>query len=112
MITTSLRDISKVELIVEVLKESVHSGTGSGIASDSFSIMRQFLDRLEDSKESKSVDDLQVQIPDYRIEDAKKLGEYQKEKIIEEHVKLLEGVKPWNDDYSGIILSNTWRAMS
>ena len=27
-ITTSLRDISKVELTVEVLKESVHSGTG------------------------------------------------------------------------------------
>ena len=110
-IITSLRDISKVELIVEVLKESVHSGTGSGIASDSFSIMRQFLDRLEDSKESKIVDDLQVQIPDYRIEDAKKLGEYQKEKIVEEHVKLLEGVKPWNDDYTEIILSNTWRAM-
>ena len=58
MITTSLRDISKVELIVEVLKESVHSGTGSGIASDLFSIMRQLLDRLEDSKASKVVDDL------------------------------------------------------
>ena len=66
MITTSLRDISKEELIVEVLKESVHSGTGSGIALDPFSIMRQFLYRLEDSKESKIVDDLQVQIPDYR----------------------------------------------
>ena len=94
MITTSLRDISKVELIVEVLKESVHSGTGSGIAPDSFTIMRQLLDKLEDSKESKVVDDLLVQIPDYRIEDAKKLAEYQKEKIVEEHVKLLEGVKP------------------
>ena len=79
-IITSLRDISKVELIVEVLKESVHSGTGSGIASDSFSIMRQFLDRLEDSKESKSVDDLQVQIPDYRIEDAKKFRRISKRK--------------------------------
>ena len=52
---TSLWDISKVELIVEVLKEIVHSGTGSSIASDSFSIMRQLLDRLE---ESKVVDDL------------------------------------------------------
>ena len=110
-ITTSLRGIAKVELTVEVLKESVHSGTGSGIAPDSFTIMRQLLDRLEDSKTSKVVDDLQVQIPDYRIEDAKKLAEYQKEKIVEEHVKLLDGVKPLNDDYTEVILNNTWRAM-
>ena len=110
-ITTSLRGISKIDLTVEVLKESVHSGTGSGIAPDSFSIMRQLLDRLEDSKTSKVVDALQVEIPDYRIEDAKRLAEYQKEKVVDEAVKLLDGVKPLNDDYSEIILNNTWRAM-
>ena len=110
-ITTSLRGIAKVDLTVEVLKESVHSGTGSGIAPDSFSIMRQLLDRLEDSKTSKVTDALQVKIPDYRIEDAKKLADYQKEKIVNDAVKLSEGVKPLNDDYSEIILNNTWRAM-
>ena len=72
--------------------------------------MRQFLDRLEDSKESKIVDDLQVQIPDYRIEDAKKLGEYMKEKCVNDIVKLSPGVKPLSDDYAEIILNNTWRS--
>jgi acetylornithine deacetylase/succinyl-diaminopimelate desuccinylase-like protein len=110
-ITTSLRGISKVDLTVEVLKESVHSGTGSGIAPDSFSIMRHLLDRLEDSKTSKVTDALQVQIPDYRVEDAKKLAEYQKEKSVTEAVKLSEGVKPLNDDYAEVILNNTWRPM-
>ena len=66
-VTTSLRGIAKVDLTVEVLKESVHSGTGSGIAPDSFSIMRQLLDRLEDSKTSKVTEELQVKISDYRI---------------------------------------------
>ena len=89
-ITTSLRGIAKVDLTVEVLQESVHSGTGSGIAPDSFSIMRQLLDRLEDSKTSKVTDALQVEIPDYRIADAKKLADYQKEKIVEDAVKLSE----------------------
>ena len=73
--------------------------------------MRQLLDRLEDSKTSKVTEELQVKIPDYRIEDAKKLAEYQKEKIVNDSVKLSEGVKPLNDDYSEIILNNTWRPM-
>lgn len=85
----------------------MHSGTGSGIAPDSFSIMRQILDRLEDSKNSKVIDALQVEIPEYRIEDAKRLAEYQKEKLVDEAVKLLDGVKPLSDDYSEIILNNT-----
>ena len=89
----------------------MHSGTGSGIAPDSFSIMRQILDRLEDSKNSKVIDALQVEIPEYRIEDAKRLAEYQKEKLVDEAVKLLDGVKPLSDDYSEIILNNTWRTM-
>ena len=106
-ITTSLRGIAKVDLTVEVLQESVHSGKGSGVAPDSFSIMRQLLDKLEDSKTSKVTDSLLVEIPDYRIEDAKKLADYQKEKIVEDAVKLSEGVKPLNGDYAELILNNT-----
>jgi len=38
------------ELTVRVLTEGVHSGDASGIVPSSFRIMRQVLDRLEDSK--------------------------------------------------------------
>ena len=45
-LTTSLRGVSSIDLTVECLDESVHSGSGSGIAPDSFTIMRELLDRL------------------------------------------------------------------
>jgi acetylornithine deacetylase/succinyl-diaminopimelate desuccinylase-like protein len=91
-LTTSLRGVCMLECEVECLKESVHSGTGSGIAPDSFSVMRQLLDRLDDSKTSKVLAPLSVEIPKYRIEDAEKLAEYEKEKTVTEAVKLLDGV--------------------
>ena len=108
-LTTSLRGVCMLECEVECLKESVHSGTGSGIAPDSFSVMRQLLDRLDDSKTSKVLAPLSVEIPKYRIEDAEKLAEYEKEKTVTEAVKLLDGVKPLTEDYKEIILNNTWR---
>ena len=49
-LTTSLRGMAGGLLKVEVLTEGVHSGDASGLVPSSFRIMRQVLDRLEDSK--------------------------------------------------------------
>ncbi|MFZ2388858.1 MAG: M20 family metallopeptidase [Polaromonas sp.] len=49
-LTTSLRGNATGVLKVEVLTEGVHSGDASGLVPSSFRIMRQVLDRLEDSK--------------------------------------------------------------
>ena len=48
-LTTSLRGMASGTLKVEVLTEGVHSGDASGLVPSSFRIMRQLLDRLEDS---------------------------------------------------------------
>ena len=48
-LTTSLRGLAGGTLKVEVLTEGVHSGDASGLVPSSFRIMRQVLDRLEDS---------------------------------------------------------------
>jgi acetylornithine deacetylase/succinyl-diaminopimelate desuccinylase-like protein len=48
-LTTSLRGMASGTLKVEVLTEGVHSGDASGLVPSSFRIMRQVLDRLEDS---------------------------------------------------------------
>ncbi|ABM39374.1 M20 family metallopeptidase [Polaromonas naphthalenivorans] len=48
-LTTSLRGNGGGVLKVEVLTEGVHSGDASGLVPSSFRIMRQVLDRLEDS---------------------------------------------------------------
>ncbi len=49
-LTTSLRGMAGGTLKVQVLTEGVHSGDASGLVPSSFRIMRQVLDRLEDSQ--------------------------------------------------------------
>lgn len=48
-LTTSLRGLAGGVLKVQILTEGVHSGDASGLVPSSFRIMRQVLDRLEDS---------------------------------------------------------------
>lgn len=49
-LTTSLRGMASGVLKVEILTEGVHSGDASGVVPSSFRILRQVLDRLEDSR--------------------------------------------------------------
>ncbi|MDR7307358.1 M20/M25/M40 family metallo-hydrolase [Rhodoferax saidenbachensis] len=49
-LTNSLRGMASGVLKVEILTEGIHSGDASGLVPSSFRIMRQVLDRLEDSK--------------------------------------------------------------
>ena len=49
-LTTSLRGMVSGVLRVEVLTEGIHSGDASGLVPSSFRILRQVLDRLEDSR--------------------------------------------------------------
>ena len=49
-LTTSLRGMVSGVLKVEILTEGVHSGDSSGLVPSSFRILRQVLDRLEDSR--------------------------------------------------------------
>ncbi len=48
-LTSSLRGMASGTLKVQILTEGVHSGDASGLVPSSFRIMRQVLDRLEDS---------------------------------------------------------------
>ena len=53
-VTTSLRGLVGGTLTVEVLTEGVHSGKASGVVPSSFRLLRQLLDRLEDSATGRS----------------------------------------------------------
>src|SRR3978361_2098189 len=56
-------------LKVEVLTEGVHSGDASGLVPSSFRIMRQVLDRLEDSKTGRLLpQSFHCEIPGHRLE--------------------------------------------
>jgi acetylornithine deacetylase/succinyl-diaminopimelate desuccinylase-like protein len=71
-LTTSLRGNITGTLRVEILTEGVHSGDASGLVPSSFRILRQVLDRLEDSKTGRLLpESFHCAIPADRVEQAK-----------------------------------------
>ncbi len=71
-LTTSLRGVATGTLKVEILTEGVHSGDASGLVPSSFRIMRQVLDRLEDSASGRLLPaSLHCEIPAARVAEAR-----------------------------------------
>jgi acetylornithine deacetylase/succinyl-diaminopimelate desuccinylase-like protein len=71
-LTTSLRGMVSGVLKVEILSEGVHSGDSSGLVPSSFRILRQVLDRLEDSKTGRLLpESFHCDIPAERIEQSR-----------------------------------------
>jgi acetylornithine deacetylase/succinyl-diaminopimelate desuccinylase-like protein len=70
-LTTSLRGMAAGTLKVEILTEGVHSGDASGLVPSSFRIMRQVLDRLEDSKTGRLLPEIfHCEVPAERLAQA------------------------------------------
>jgi acetylornithine deacetylase/succinyl-diaminopimelate desuccinylase-like protein len=74
-LTTSLRGMVSGVLKVEVLTEGVHSGDASGLVPSSFRILRQVLDRLEDSKTGELLpQSFHCEVPTQRVAEAQAAG--------------------------------------
>ena len=108
-LTTSLRGLAGGELTVKVLSEGVHSGDASGVVPSSFRIIRQLLSRLEDEISGRIVlDDLHVEIPAERLEQADVAAGFLKDDIWQKF-PMLPGMRPMNDSLRELILNRTWR---
>ncbi len=71
-LTTSLRGMVSGVLKVEVLTEGVHSGDASGVVPSSFRVLRQVLDRLEDSHTGRLLpESFHCEVPASRLEQAR-----------------------------------------
>jgi acetylornithine deacetylase/succinyl-diaminopimelate desuccinylase-like protein len=71
-LTTSLRGMAGGLLKVQVLTEGVHSGDASGLVPSSFRILRQVLDRLEDSQTGRLLPaSFHCEVPADRLEQAR-----------------------------------------
>ncbi|MDZ7591454.1 MAG: M20 family metallopeptidase [Rubrivivax sp.] len=71
-LTSSLRGMVSGVLKVEILTEGVHSGDASGLVPSSFRILRQVLDRLEDSRTGHLLpQSFHCEIPDARAAQAR-----------------------------------------
>ncbi len=71
-LTSSLRGMVSGVLKVEILTEGIHSGDASGLVPSSFRILRQVLDRLEDSRTGHLLpESFHCEIPASRAEQAR-----------------------------------------
>jgi acetylornithine deacetylase/succinyl-diaminopimelate desuccinylase-like protein len=71
-LTTSLRGNVTGTLKVEILTEGIHSGDASGLVPSSFRILRQVLDRLEDSRTGHLLPEaFHCAVPPDRVEQAR-----------------------------------------
>jgi len=108
-VSTTLRGCLNFDLKVRVLEKSMHSGVGSGIVPSSFRIARQLLDRIECPKSGKIIDDLQVEIPGDKLEQAVKAAKIQGTGVYDKFC-FCKGVQPVSQDVQELYLNNIWRA--
>ena len=107
--TTSLRGLLEVTLQIDVLAEGVHSGIAGGITPSPFTIARQLLDRVEDTRTGKViVPELMGDIPSARVEQAGVAAQVLGGEITSQF-PFLEGVQPLDDNYTELLLNNSWR---
>jgi acetylornithine deacetylase/succinyl-diaminopimelate desuccinylase-like protein len=108
-LTTSLRGIAAGTLTVRVLTEGVHSGDASGIVPSSFRLMRGLLSRIEDEATGAiRLQDLYVQIPPQRIEQAKEAARVLGERVIDRY-PFAGTTRPMADEKAELVLNRTWR---
>ncbi|TVT44438.1 M20/M25/M40 family metallo-hydrolase [Amycolatopsis rhizosphaerae] len=108
-LTTSLRGMVQVHVTVRVLDSAQHSGMASGVVPSSFRILRQLLDRIEDTETGAiRLAELNVAIPDNRIAEAKATVEVAPG-AVKAAFPLVEGMHPVSEDELELTLNNSWR---
>jgi acetylornithine deacetylase/succinyl-diaminopimelate desuccinylase-like protein len=108
-LNSSLRGVVQATVTVRVLETPQHSGLASGIVPSSFRIMRQLLDRLEDSATGQvKVGEMNVAIPAQRRAEAEAVAALSPG-AVRRLYPLVEGMQAVSDDDVELILNNTWR---
>ncbi len=107
--TTSLRGNLIGTLRVDVLTEGVHSGAASGIVASSFRVIRELLDRVENSETGDIlVEELKCEVPQQRLDQAKKASTVVGDGV-HEKLPFSGTMLPVTDDNLELVLNNTWR---
>lgn len=107
-LTSSLRGMLAGTLNVKILTEGVHSGMASGTVPSSFRIIRQLLDRIEDSKTGKLADFFYVDIPVEHHEYASKVADTVGTEYASKF-PFIKGAQPVTSNVTDQILNCTWR---
>lgn len=109
-ITSSLRGICIIDMTVEVGKAGYHSGEVGGIVPETFRIVRQLLDRLDDSKTGEPMKELQVEVPQWKNDEAEFMVKLAGDEMCKKY-GVVEGAGYVNqDDLKKMYLGNQWGA--
>lgn len=108
-LTTSLRGLVGGTLTIEVLKQGIHSGSGSGIVPSCFRILRQLINRIENEKTGDiHLSELQVNIPDERIDQANQAATVLGDSVFDD-LPFIDNVTPESTSIAELILRRTWK---
>ncbi len=107
--TTSLRGNLVGTLSVEVLREGVHSGAGTGIAPSAVRIARALLSRVENEVTGDLlIEELYADIPRPRHEQARSAAGVLGAQVAGK-MPFVDGAAPLSDSPYELLLNNTWR---
>lgn len=108
-LTASLRGLVKLNLTVRVLDSGQHSGLAGGLVASSFRVLRQLLDRLEDSHTGDILlPELSVDIPEARLDEIRD-AIADAPGLVRDVVPLPAGMRMVSDNDLELALNNTWR---
>ncbi|MCI2418951.1 M20/M25/M40 family metallo-hydrolase [Saccharopolyspora sp. K220] len=108
-LTNSLRGMVQLAVKVQVLDSGLHSGIASGIVPSSFRVLRQLLDRLEDSATGEIlVPELNVPIPANRVAEVRS-AIAAAPGLVRGSVPWPDGLRPVDEDEVELALNNSWR---
>lgn len=109
-VTTSLRGLAEGILQVDVLKQGMHSGIGSGIVPSTFRIFRQLLNRIENEKTGDiTLKAVEITIPEERQKQIKYMAAVLGEAFVKD-LPFIQNVRPEASSISELIIRNTWQA--
>lgn len=107
-LTTSLRGVVNVEVTVNVLEQGLHSGSVSGVVPSSFRLLRQMLDRVEDSSTGEIlIEELKCEIPEECVRSAHDVAA-EFGGLLADHWPTVDGIAPMGDTVQERILRSTW----
>ncbi len=107
--TTSLRGIVAADLHIDILKNGIHSGSGSGVVPGWFSVLSTLLARIENPKTHKIVlKELCVEIPKQHKKQAQVAAKLLGKSFLDDY-PLLKKVSPLKKEIAELMLAKDWR---
>jgi len=108
-LTSSLRGVTLCDVTVKAGCGGYHSGEVGGIVPETFRVMRNLLDRLDDSKTGDCLKELETEWPAYVAPEAERMAKFYEVDLAKKY-NMEPGVEFASKDMKKLYIDNTWKA--